>query len=261
MANWINDDSLNKELLMGISALVTHRDGADLYVSVDGLRHRRIAKLVHEIGGHPDLTDAVTRYLSEFAEIVKATKGKGPLSALVVRKAFRIARRRSESGDPARENRAAILSLGIALGTITLEPFVGDMPSDRSRGYVAVIPVRSKLRERGDWSQHFWVSAALTLLANDRMSDALGVLKEELDAGEGGSGFSFGDLAADRAGTRFAEVATQNRDSALAIQRWILDPDTDLNDLMPAAADLPEGLSDADMRTASTASTDRATSR
>ena len=76
------------------------------------------------------------------------------------------------------------------------------------------------------------------------MSDMLGVLKEELDGGEGGSGFSFGDLAADRAGTTFAALATLDDRAALAVQRWVLEPGSDLQLLMPEAYDLPENLTD-----------------
>jgi hypothetical protein len=51
----------------------------------------------------------------------------------------------------------------------------------------------------------------------DFISDAGGLLKEELDALTHGSGFSFGDLAADRAGVRFA-WATDSETAALAMQ-------------------------------------------
>lgn len=247
LAAWINDDPLNRDLLLGVAAVIIHQDGADLYVTVDGIRHRRLAKALRTIGAYPDVTDAVAEHLADVASIARRANRRDPLFDLVVRQAFQTAARRSETGDPVRENRAAILTLGLALGTVSLEGIVGDVWQGTARGYVALIPRRSKLRERADWSRHFWVSAAITLLATNHVSDMLGLLKEELDAGEGGSGFSFGDLAADRAGTAFAQLATRDADSARAIQRWILSADTDLNELMPAAADLPEGMSDADL--------------
>ena len=76
------------------------------------------------------------------------------------------------------------------------------------RVHVSRLPRHSQLRGRPDSARHFWVSAAVTALVGDVVSDAAGLLKEELDAGEGGSGFSFGDLMADRAGTEFARAAT-----------------------------------------------------
>jgi hypothetical protein len=57
---------------------------------------------------------------------------------------------------------------------------------------------------RHDLTQHFWVSAALTALWGAKRAEAAGVLKEWLDSGEGGSGFSFADLAADLAGIELA---------------------------------------------------------
>ena len=59
-------------------------------------------------------------------------------------------------------------------------------------------------RRRADWTRHFTLSGGLTVMSAVGPSDAAGLLKEELDA-DGGSGFSFGDLMADRAGTTFAE--------------------------------------------------------
>jgi hypothetical protein len=41
------------------------------------------------------------------------------------------------------------------------------------------------------------VSAALALVSHESLSDEAGLFKEEIDAAEGGSGFSFCDLLAD----------------------------------------------------------------
>jgi hypothetical protein len=57
---------------------------------------------------------------------------------------------------------------------------------------------------RHDLTQHFWVSAALTALWGAKQAEAAGVLKEWLDSADGGSGFSFADLAADLAGIELA---------------------------------------------------------
>lgn len=57
---------------------------------------------------------------------------------------------------------------------------------------------------RHDLTQHFWVSAALTALLGARQAETVGVLKEWLDSAEGGSGFSFADLAADLSGIELA---------------------------------------------------------
>ena len=51
------------------------------------------------------------------------------------------------------------------------------------------------------------MSAGIKLIADSGISFAAGEFKELLDALSGGSGFSFADLAADRAGTHFAKMA------------------------------------------------------
>jgi hypothetical protein len=247
LAQWINNDPVNQDLLTGISGVMTSRDGIDVYVSNEGVDGGRWARWVREIGDQPDVAPIVGIHLNALAEIAKNAKRKGPLFDVVVRRAFDMARERSQGGDAVQENRAAILALGIALGTLSLDRYVGNAWEPDARAYVARIPDQSQLRKRADWSRHFWVSAAVTLMASDRVSDALGLLKEELDAGLGGSGFSFGDLAADHAGTAFAQAATQDAESALAMQQWILAENTDLDELMPEAADLPERMSDAEM--------------
>ena len=91
------------------------------------------------------------------------------------------------------------------------------------------------------------VSAALALLSNESLSDAAGLLKEELDAGEGGSGFSFSDLLADRAGTLFALAATRDKKSARRMQDRLA-AGFDIDEVFPPAADLPEGIQDAELQ-------------
>lgn len=60
-------------------------------------------------------------------------------------------------------------------------------------------------RGRPDLLKHFVVSAALAAVVGEKETHLWGVAKELADATrDGGSGFSFADLAADRAGVRFA---------------------------------------------------------
>jgi hypothetical protein len=70
------------------------------------------------------------------------------------------------------------------------------------------------------------------------LSDAVGLLKE-VDDSQGGSGFSFTDLAADRAGTRFGQVAVSSQ--AARLQRAVSSLVSE-SELMPATGDLPEGM-------------------
>lgn len=154
---------------------------------------------------------------------------------------FAKAKTDSMNGEAARENRAAILALGYLLGHPRIRTFVGPdivRPSDE----VKEVFRKVTLSNRQDWTQHYTVSAALQVLSNAFASMDVGVLKEELDA-VGGSGFSFGDLLADRAGTMFAIRATQSESAASAMQVRIVNGFA-VTDFIPDAADLPEGLSD-----------------
>ena len=247
LAQWINDDPVSQDLLVGVSGAMAHRDGVDLFIARTGLSIYVGPRSSNSSVINPILHPRFATTWTAFAEIAKGASRKDPLFDVVVRRAFAMARERSQAGNAVSENRAAILALGIALGTLKLDKYVGDVWQPGTREHVARIPSQSKLHGRADWPRHFWVSAALTVMANSLVSDVLGLLKEELDAGQGGSGFSFGDLAADRAGTAFANAATRDARSARAIQDWVLAEGTDLQELMPAADDLREGMSDEEM--------------
>jgi len=138
-------------------------------------------------------------------------------------------------------NRAAILALGIALGHERLARFVGLDPKGGSVRAGIALRTGTTLRGREDWARHYCLSAALAVVESPFMSDAGGLLKEELDALARGSGFSFGDLAADRAGVRFAQAATASESVAQEMQRR-LQRGFAVDDFFPDAADLPENL-------------------
>ena len=82
--------------------------------------------------------------------------------------------------------------------------------------------LRSRITAYGrhDLPRHFWVSAGLAVISDSEASMAVGIAKEMMDSA-GGSGFSFIDLTADRAGTLFCIAATRDEDSARAMQRMI----------------------------------------
>ena len=61
----------------------------------------------------------------------------------------------------------------------------------------------------------------------------------------GGSGFSFIDLAADKAGTHFGEIATSSPENALKIQKAMSEI-KDYTDFMPDPRDLPEHMDKAE---------------
>jgi len=152
--------------------------------------------------------------------------------------AFTLAQQRSGQHDPVIENRAALTSLAeMALGGRLLSRR-GILPDKRKSGI--------KLAGREDFSQHFALSAFLAATGGEELSDMAGLYKELKDA-QGGSGFSFADLAADRAGSRLGEVSTASRASALKIQKRLAGV-RDANVFFPSVRNLPEFMQQAEFQ-------------
>ncbi|MCP4890492.1 MAG: hypothetical protein GY904_28325 [Planctomycetaceae bacterium] len=191
-----------------------------------------------EFGVLEDLEDSCSEQVKELVKLAEASRGL--TLSQCMQTAFTTARQRSQGGDAVRENRAAILALGYLLGNERVGAFAGGLerPSAQARKIFKQI----KIRGRRDWTQHFSVSAALQVLGNRSASFDVGILKEELDA-DGGSGFSFGDLLADRSGTEFASQVTESQEQAIAFQNKISNGFLE-QDYFPPGTGLPEGITD-----------------
>ena len=141
-------------------------------------------------------------------------------------------------GDAAEENRAALTALAAYLSGISLPRLMqGDSPSIRRAPRVLL-----SLHGRRDFAEHFMISAALTVNGGSRLANAIGLIKEEEDADKG-SGFSFTDLAANRAGVLLGERATGA--AAARMQRLLAAARNDA-DLLPDFRDLPEFMPQAE---------------
>jgi len=140
--------------------------------------------------------------------------------------------------DQQENRRAALLVLGVYLA----EKNIGTLIPE-ARNWPQLRPVALMLAGRNDSAQHFVVSATLAAWAGEPVADAIGVYKEMADSRHG-SGFSFADLAADRAGTRFGELLSR-RDSRL---NALLEKELTDGDLIPVISDLPESISAADFQ-------------
>ncbi len=154
---------------------------------------------------------------------------------------FRLALERSATGDIARENRAVIIvlafySIGKGLGDILPAATQWRQPAWRT----------ITLAGRDDFPKHFLISAAVAAEAGSPFADAIGVYKE-IDDSRNGSGFSFNDIGADRAGTRFGEVASQSPERARQLAR-VLASGVKESDFMPDVSDLPEFMSEIDFK-------------
>jgi hypothetical protein len=145
---------------------------------------------------------------------------------------FALAAERSAAPDvdAAAENRAALLVLtlyvnGRAVGSL----------APAARAWARPRPYRLLLGGRVDFPLHFLVSAMLATEGTTPLSKAIGVYKEVADS-RGGSGFSFNDMAANRAGTRFGERAMQ---APRELQQRLAERLAD-DTLLPRVDDLPE---------------------
>ncbi len=203
-----------------------------------------IAKLFHS-DADPFETGGVQAYLVNLATAAQPSSGDARF-AMAVQTAFRFARARAATAHAVEENRNAILALGVALGHPRVATLIGLSLDAKTRDALKSAYHGAMLRGREDWPKHFFVSAALTVVAASNVSNASGLFKEEKDAA-GGSGFSFGDLLADRAGTTFAEVATRNEASARTLAER-LSRGFDVDDYFPSAQGLPENLQDAEFQ-------------
>jgi hypothetical protein len=144
----------------------------------------------------------------------------------------------TEGEDSAGQRRAALLVLATYLAERNIAALI---PAARTWPRLKWRPII--LNGRYDSAQHFVISATLAAWAGEPAADAIGLYKEFEDA-RLGSGFSFADLAADHAGTRFGQLVVKGS----ARLESLLQQDLADGDLSPPLAGLPEYLAENDYR-------------
>ncbi|GHE98091.1 hypothetical protein [Thalassotalea profundi] len=184
-------------------------------------------------------------YYQELVRISGFAPEKASL-AYYFRQLFQFAQQRSllvQQSEIINENKAALLALALYFGEDKFELLVGDISqlSTDNQLLRQKLQRQTLLQGRNDLQKHFIYSVALQIFSSVDASDAIGEFKEFLDSNKGGSGFSFADLMADRAGTRLAELATFSSEKAIKAQN-ILAQITD-ETLLPIIDGLPENLS------------------
>jgi hypothetical protein len=160
----------------------------------------------------------------------------------VVEMAFAFAEDNSHGTDAVFANKAAILALGVIVGDEKVAKVGWSDLAPALQQQRAALRQRITAHGRNDLPRHFAVSAALTLLTDEHRALAVGITKELSDSQPGGSGFSFVDMVANKAGIRFAVVATKSQDSARKMQMKIIGADPPVT-LIPAIDGFAEGLS------------------
>jgi hypothetical protein len=156
--------------------------------------------------------------------------------------AFKFAEDNSHGTDAVEPNKAAILALGVILGEERVAEVAGRPIDIKRRPEIKKLYRRISVRGRNDLARHFWFHAALAILSDESRSMDVGLTKELMDATEGGSGFSFVDLTANRAGTLFTGVATKSAQSARELQLKIR-RGVEIAEFFPEIDGLPEGIS------------------
>lgn len=186
---------------------------------------------------------AMSIYQQKLTDIVAKHDPEWRLSlAELLQPLFALAYQRSTLETAIEENRIAIFTVNDYVNKKETNRFLSSPLLKFSSGkhYPAF------LYKRIDLAQHFIGSAAITASVNGQIAKAVGEEKELSDA-QSGSGFSFVDLAADKAGTRFGEMATSSPENARKIQK-AMSMIKDYNDFMPDPRDLPENMNETDFK-------------
>jgi len=172
--------------------------------------------------------DVVRLYVDEIDKI-ESSELSDYIKAL-----FILAKMRSFDNDAEDESRAIIWALAVSFGDYRFGRLIGVKANKESKA----IPL---LRGRKDLAQHFIYSAAIQQLSDSKIGLNIGESKELLDSVSGGSGYSFADLAADKAGINFAKYITTDNLNAVHTQN-VLQNIKNENAFFPFVHDLPEGF-------------------
>lgn len=185
----------------------------------------------------PEESERVQIYYKKITEVSRLRFFFYSKLSTILHPVFALAKQRSkQTHDPVSENKAALIALGLAIS--------GVRPSYIFKDKQRIAYLRKTiLKNRRDLAQHFLISSTLSVISNKTLSDAIG-LSKEIDDSRGGSGFSFPDLLADKAGIQFAELLTSNKKSALYAQEVLANPKLSENDFMPGFQNLPEAITE-----------------
>ena len=179
-------------------------------------------------------------YTQKLQKTSPTIQQKRPSLSALLKPMFNFAIKRSKNNNPVEENRA----LFIVLGAYMMDKNIPQLLGNKSIG-----KLKRKtfyLLKRDDLSQHLLVSAAITALSDPDLAQSIGLEKEVKDS-DGGSGFSFSDLAADRAGVALANSAFRSRRQAHLIQQRLANVNNE-SDYMPDVNNLPSGLKNIDFK-------------
>ncbi len=180
---------------------------------------------------------AVLFYQQTITSIIAQHNPRWRLSlAKLLQPLFKQAYQRSTEATAITENRAVLIAISTYVNKSEIQALI---PFDISPATTRQYP--ASLYKRTDMAKHFMASAALAATGASTLAQFLGQEKEITDA-QKGSGFSFIDLAGDRAGLRFGKTAVESSTTARLLQKRMANI-KDYTAFMPEVRDLPENMS------------------
>lgn len=213
--------------------------------------------LRHQIGrqrrGDP-LSDAVRDVISKMTQAARTNQrlptadsaSPGPHrfeGDQLFEQLVRLAAQESAKAPENLRTKVFLMSVGIAVGDpeqLNKLPAIApalariETPAERSirSGYIG----KPTAQGRHDLARHFTVAAMLVGLQGRESAETLSMAKEMLDS-NGGTGFSFADLAADKAGMHLASELADGR-----VKLETLASEFTAKDYLPDVSTLPEGM-------------------
>lgn len=243
LANWYTNSDIASQFIQQVESVEMRFETMQLNVLPIGQFLKELNQIKGGVGGGSDqgMRLRTAYYLKQLSTLEVSKRITSQSLAKYIGPIFELAHKRSTDQTAHIENEAAIMALAVFAGHHRFANLIGDVQP--IPGKVVLPYAKPNLKNRVDLNQHFIFSAAIKILSEQGFSTAIGEFKELMDRGQGGSGYSFVDLAADFAGVEFAISATSIQ-SARELQ-IILAGKTDENNFFPNIIGLPEGLSKA----------------
>ena len=237
-------DDLGQVAIRSIDGVAIDGETVDLGIALTRADRKALAKRakdkVQSTAGISSPDDIRIYYLALDAAVRDGRLRSGGSVVPFLRFTMDLALRRTKQGIQSDEPQSALHAMAIYCGHIKYQNVVGNVVPEDMKGRPTGC-ARTTLGRRRDLRQHFVISAGLKAAGNAGVAFAIGEFKELLDSNRGGSGFSFDDLAADRAGIRFATTFLEAKP-----EQWqgLLDTLVTENAIFPSISGLPVGLSD-----------------
>lgn len=185
-------------------------------------------------------------YSHRVAAITREYDGKQVSLIHCLQPLFQLAEQRSvKQAEAEAEHRALIIAAAAYCVGRNVGKYLG---IDKAMPQLRFGRARFTLAGRTDHARHFLVSAAIAVSGGTGLANLAGIFKE-MDDSQGGSGFSFADLAADRAGVRFGELAIASSSQAKLLQQQMATMRSE-SDFMPSVENLPEGIQELEFKKA-----------